>query len=82
MYYEIFRKPFKIWRSIKRKIKTAGFQLMGHSNYHSEFDIWSYNLIQNIFFRREMVVFFSENVVLDVLITDFFLGNKIKEYVY
>ena len=82
MYYEIFRKPFKIWRSIKRKIKAAGFQLMGHSNYHSEFDIWSYNLIQNIFFRREMVVFFSENVVLDVLITDFFLGNKIKEYVY
>ena len=82
MYYEIFRKPFKIWRSIKRKIKTAGFQLMGHSNYHSEFDIWSYNLIQNIFFRREMVVFFSESVVLDVLITDFFLGNKIKEYVY
>ena len=82
MYYEIFRKPFKIWRSIKRKIKTAGFQLMGHSNYHSEFDIWSYNLIQNIFFKREMILFFINNRVLDIVITDYFLGNKIKEYIY
>ena len=29
MYYEIFRKPFKIWRSIKRKIKAAGFATYG-----------------------------------------------------
>ena len=82
MYYEIFRKPFKIWRSIKRKIKTAGLQLIGHSNYHSEFDIWSYNLIQNIFFKREMILFFINNRVLDIVITDYFLGNKIKEYIY
>lgn len=74
--------PSKFGEALKEKSKQQVLQLMGHSNYHSEFDIWSYNLIQNIFFRREMVVFFSENVVLDVLITDFFLGNKIKEYVY
>ncbi len=74
--------PSKFGEVLKEKSKQQVLQLMGHSNYHSEFDIWSYNLIQNIFFRREMVVFFSENVVLDVLITDFFLRNKIKEYVY
>ena len=74
--------PSKFGEVLKEKSKQQVLQLMGHSNYHSEFDIWSYNLIQNIFFRREMVVFFSENVVLDVLITDFFLGNKIKEYVF
>ena len=74
--------PSKFGEALKEKSKQQVLQLMGHSNYHSEFDIWSYNLIQNIFFRREMVVFFSKNVVLDVLITDFFLGNKIKEYVY
>ena len=74
--------PSKFGEALKEKSKQQVLQLIGHSNYHSEFDIWSYNLIQNIFFRREMVVFFSENVVLDVLITDFFLGNKIKEYVY
>ena len=74
--------PSKFGEVLKEKSKQQVLQLIGHSNYHSEFDIWSYNLIQNIFFRREMVVFFSESVVLDVLITDFFLGNKIKEYVY
>ena len=74
--------PSKFGEVLKEKSKQQVLQLIGHSNYHSEFDIWSYNLIKNIFFRREMVVFFSENVVLDVLITDFFLGNKIKEYVY
>ena len=74
--------PSKFGEVLKEKSKQQVLQLIGHSNYHSEFDIWSYNLIQNIFFRREMVVFFSENVVLDVLITDFFLGNKIKEYIY
>ena len=74
--------PSKFGEALKEKSKQQVLQLIGHSNYHSEFDIWSYNLIQNIFFRREMVVFFSENVVLDVLITDFFLGNKIREYIY
>ena len=82
MYYEIFRKPFKIWRSIKEKSKQQVLQLIGHSNYHSEFDIWSYNLIQNIFFKREMILFFINNRVLDIVITDYFLGNKIKEYIY
>ena len=74
--------PSKFGEVLKEKSKQQVLQLIGHSNYHSEFDIWSYNLIQNIFFRREMVVFFSENVVLDVLITDYFLGNKIREYIY
>ena len=82
MYYEIFRKPFKIWRSIKRKSKQQVLQLIGHSNYHSEFDVWKYDLIKNIFFKREMILFFADNIVLDILITDYFLGNKIKEYVY
>ena len=74
--------PSKFGEVLKEKSKQQVLQLMGHSNYHSEFDIWSYNLIQNIFFRREMVVFFSKNIVLDVLITDYFLGNKIREYIY
>lgn len=74
--------PSKFGEALKEKSKQQVLQLMGHSNYHSEFDIWSYNLIQNIFFRREMVVFFSKNIVLDVLITDYFLGNKIREYIY
>ena len=34
MYYEIFRKPFKIWRSIKRKIKTDAEPSF---NYGSDF---------------------------------------------
>ena len=74
--------PSKFGEVLKEKSKQQVLQLIGHSNYHSEFDIWSYNLIQNIFFRREMIVFFSNNIVLDVLITDYFLGNKTKEYVY
>ena len=74
--------PSKFGEVLKEKSKQQVLQLIGHSNYHSEFDIWSYNLIQNIFFRREMVVFFSKNIVLDVLITDYFLGNKIREYIY
>ena len=74
--------PSKFGEVLKEKSKQQVLQLMGHSNYHSEFDIWSYNLIRNIFFRREMVVFFSKNIVLDVLITDYFLGSKIREYIY
>ena len=74
--------PSKFGEVLKEKSKQQVLQLIGHSNYHSEFDIWSYNLIKNFFFRREMIVFFSNNIVLDVLITDYFLGNKTKEYVY
>ena len=50
--------PSKFGEVLKEKSKQQVLQLIGHSNYHSEFDIWSYNLIRNIFFRREMVVFF------------------------
>ena len=74
--------PSKFGEVLKEKSKQQVLQLIGHSNYHSEFDIWFYNLIRNIFFRREMVVFFSKNIVLDVLITDYFLGSKIREYIY
>lgn len=52
--------PSKFGEALKEKSKQQVLQLMEHSNYHSEFDIWSYNLIQNIFFRREMVVFFRK----------------------
>ena len=74
--------PSKFGEALKEKSKQQVLQLMGHSNYHSEFDIWSYNLIQNIFFKREMILFFINNRVLDIVITDYFLGNKIKEYIY
>ena len=74
--------PSKFGEVLKEKSKQQVLQLIGHSNYHSEFDIWSYNLIQNIFFKREMILFFINNRVLDIVITDYFLGNKIKEYVY
>ena len=29
-----------------------------------------------------MILFFADNIVLDILITDYFLGNKIREYIY
>ena len=74
--------PSKFGEVLKEKSKQQVLQLVGHSNYHSEFDIWSYNLIQNIFFKREMILFFINNRVLDIVITDYFLGNKIKEYIY
>ncbi|WP_209390859.1 hypothetical protein [Chryseobacterium sp. RR2-3-20] len=74
--------PSKFGEVLKEKSKQQVLQLIGHSNYHSEFDIWSYNLIQNIFFKREMILFFINNRVLDIVITDYFLGNKIKEYIY
>ena len=75
-------KHSKFGEVLKEKSKQQILQLIGHSNYHSEFDIWSYNLIQNIFFKREMILFFINNRVLDIVITDYFLGNKIKEYIY
>ena len=50
--------PSKFGEVLKEKSKQQVLQLIGHSNYHSEFDIWSYNLIQNIFFKREMILFF------------------------
>ena len=74
--------PSKFGEVLKEKSKQQVLQLIGHSNYHSEFDVWSYNLIQNIFFKREMILFFINNRVLDIVITDYFLGNKIKEYIY
>ena len=74
--------PSKFGEVLKEKSKQQVLQLIGHSNYHSEFDIWSYNLIQNIFFKREMILFFINNRVLDIVITDYFLGNKIREYIH
>lgn len=74
--------PSKFGEVLKEKSKQQVLQLIGHSNYHSEFDIWSYNLIQNIFFKREMILFFINNRVLDIVITDYFLGSKIREYIY
>ena len=79
---ETFPKPSKLGTMLKEKSKQKVKELIGYSNYHSEFDVWAYDLIKNIFFKREMILFFADNVVLDVLITDYFLGNKIREYIY
>ena len=78
---KISGSPLKLGEMIKEKSKPQVLELFGYSNYHSEFDIWSYDLIKNVFFRREMIVFFVENKVLDIIITDYVLGNKIKEYI-
>ena len=72
----------KFGEVLKEKSKQQVLQLIGHSNYHSEIEVWKYDLIKNIFFKREMILFFADNVVLEVLITDYFLGNKIREYIY
>ena len=77
-----FPKPSKLGTILKEKSKQKVKELIGYSNYHSEFDVWAYDLIKNIFFKREMILFFADNVVLEVLITDYFLGNKIREYIY
>ena len=77
-----FPKPSKLGTMLKEKSKQQVLQLIGHSNYHSEFDVWKYDLIKNIFFKREMILFFADNIVLDILITDYFLGSKIREYIY
>ena len=79
---KISGSPLKLGAMLKEKSKPQVLELFGYSNYHSEFDVWAYDLIKNIFFKREMILFFADNVVLDVLITDYFLGNKVREYIY
>ena len=78
---KISGSPLKLGAMLKEKSKPQVLELFGYSNYHSEFDVWKYDLIKNIFFKREMIVFFVENKVLDIIITDYVLGNKIKEYI-
>lgn len=77
-----FPNPSKLGKILKEQSKRRVQELLGYSNYHSDFDIWKYDLIQNWFFRREMILFFAGEELRDILITDYFLGNKIKEYIY
>ena len=77
-----FPNPSKLCKILKEQSKRRVQELIGHSNYHSEFDVWKYDLIKNIFFKREMILFFADNIVLDILITDYFLGNKVREYIH
>lgn len=44
--------PSKFGEVLKEKSKQQVLQLIGHSNYHSEFDVWKYDLIKNIFFQK------------------------------
>ena len=45
--------PSKFGEVLKEKSKQQVLQLIGHSNYHSEFDVWAYDLIQNIFSKKK-----------------------------
>lgn len=67
---------------LKGKTKAQVLELLGYSMYNSGFDVWKYELIRNWFFYREMILFFAGEEVYDVQITDYLLGNKIREYIY
>lgn len=67
---------------LKERNKQQVKDILGNSNYHSDFDVWVYHLVHNFFFQRELVLFFSENILRDILIVDYILGNRIREYVY
>ena len=45
-----FPNPSKLCKILKEQSKRRVQELIGHSNYHSEFDVWKYDLIKNIFF--------------------------------
>ena len=75
-------KPDSIGHSLKDKTKNQVKEIMGVSLYHSDFGVWRYELTKNWFFRREMILFFAENTVMDIVITDYFLGNIIRENIY
>ena len=75
-------KPDKIGYYLKCKTKNQVKEIMGVSLYHSDFDVWRYDLIKNVFFRREMILFFAENTVMDIVITDYFLGDIVRENIY
>lgn len=75
-------KPDSIAYLLKGKTKKKVKEIVWYSLYHSDFDIWRYELTKNLFFRREMILFFVENNVMDITITDYFLGIIIREYIY
>lgn len=72
--------PKRLISLLQGKPKVQIKHLIGDSKYHSEFNIWAYDIVKNLFFRREMILFFSDNIVIDIMIIDYFFGNKIKEY--
>lgn len=67
---------------LRDKNKEEIKNILGYGKYHSEFNIWSYDIMKNWFFRREMLLFFSDCQLTDIQITDYWLGNKFREYFY
>jgi len=67
---------------LKEKTKQQVIDFIGYSDYHSEFDIWKYEPIKNLIFKREIIIFFIANKVYDIIITDYLLGTKLKERIY
>lgn len=49
---KLFEKSLEL-AGLKEKSKQQVLHLVGHSNYHSEFDVWAYDLIQNIFSKKK-----------------------------
>ncbi len=76
------QKPSILGSALKGKTKTQVLQYMDYGSYHSGFDVWKYELIRNWIFYREMILFFAGEEVYDIQITDYLLGNKIREYIY
>ena len=79
----IRRNPEELGTLLKEKTKQQVLELIGHSNYNSNFDIWQYDLIKNWFFLREMILFFTKDeYLLDIDIHDYLFGIRIKERFY
>lgn len=75
------QEPLKIIEALQDKTKSQIKEIMGYSQFHSSFDVWMYNLRQNWFFRRELLLFFNkEEEVIDISITDYFLGYQTRFY--
>jgi len=72
----------KLGSALKGATKAQVLELLGYSIYNSGFDVWKYELIHNCLYYREMILFFAGEEVYDIQITDYLLGNKIKEYIY
>lgn len=66
--------PDRIALLPENKNKAQILELIRYSNFHSNFDVWQYDLIQNRFFRREMILFFDK----DLLDYRLFFGTKIQ----
>lgn len=72
--------PKKIIGLLYGKKKSEVKKLLGNSQFHSDYDVWMYNLKENWFFRRELLLFFSKEELIDVTITDYVLGKQTQSY--